>query len=302
MIGIIIGLIFILLVAGIGITMYIMMKKYDPKAQDKTENPNIKTAQEFLPFEDIRDDVLLLGQHRYRAILICSSTNYRLKTAGEKDQIELAFQRFLNTINFPITFYLQTKVIDNTARLQRIKEEATHTVHNFAGMASYAETYLEDMRTLNQKLGNNQQKKRYIIVSYDNADELNKLSEEEKDEYAIREVRRRAQVVQSNLDAVGVASQLMSTEELIELIYSSYWRDDYSYASELSDGNCFSMFVEGEQDKFKDMPKAKMLDLIFGETINKMELANIDRDAAGKAILEQLEEMRKKYAGAFKEY
>ncbi len=295
-------LVFLVMVVILGIggfVLYRMIRKTDPKTRDNSESGSIKTTQEFLPFEDIRDDVILLGDHRYRAVLACGSTNYRLKTSGEKDQIELSFQRFLNTISFPITFFLQTKVIDNSERLARMEAEISQTVNSFPGMASYAEQYLSDMGSLNQKLGNNQQKKRYIIVTYDNADELDQLTESEKDEYAIHEVWRRAQIVRNNLDAVGVSSRIMSTEELIELVYSSYWRDNYSYASELNDEGCLALFVEGEEDRFRNMPKVELLDLIFGETINKMELANLDRDAAGREILKELEEMRKRYAGAF---
>lgn len=279
-----------------GFLIYKFVRKTDPKAQDTSEQPGIKSTQEFLPFEDIRDDVIILRGHRYRAVLACSSTNYRLKTAGEKDQIEMSFQRFLNTINFPITFFLQTKVIDNSARLERMESDMKRTVASFPGMASYAEQYLNDMRTLNQKLENNQQKKRYIIITYDNAEELNELSDTEKNDYSIREVWRRAQIVQNNLDAVGVVSHVMTTDELIELIYSSYWRDDYSYAQELSSGDAFSLFVDGKTDRFRDLPKTEMLDLILGETLSKLELADIDRDAVGKEIVRRIEEMRKHYA------
>lgn len=292
-----------LIILGVsGFIIYKAIKKTDPRGNDQSESPTIKTTQEFLPFEDVRDDVIFLGGHRYRAVLVCSSTNYRLKTAGEKDQIELSFQRFLNTINFPITFFLQTKVIDNSARISQVEKDIGKTIASFPGMSGYAEQYLNDMRSLSQKLGNNQQKKRYIIISYDNAEELSKLTEAEKDDYSVREVRRRAQVVQSNLDAVGVASQLMTTEELIELIYSSYWRDDYSYASEISEGNCFSLFVEGEEDRFKDLPKVELLDVILGETTRKLELADIDSDAAGREVIKQINELRRVYAGGSQEH
>ena len=130
------------------------IKKADPKGQDRTEASDIKSAQEFLPFEDIREDMILLGQHRYRAVLACTATNYHLKTAREKENIEMAFQRFLNSISFPITFFLQTKVIDNTDRLKSLKAEIEHTVSDFPNIANYAEQYLSDMASLNEKLGN----------------------------------------------------------------------------------------------------------------------------------------------------
>ena len=93
----------------------------------------------------------------------------------------------------------------------------------------------------------------------------------------------------------------MQTPALIELVYSCYYRDDYSYAEAISSGEPFAMFVNGEEDKFKDMPKVKMLDLILGEAINKVTMSNLDSDPGGRSALEELKALRSKYAGYFEE-
>ena len=129
--AIIIGLIMLVVFGGVGAVAFIMIRKVDPKNKDVSEKSDIKTAQEFLPFEDITNNMIVLGQHRYRAVLNCSSTNYQLKTAGEREQIEMSFQRFLNTITFPVTFFMQTKVIDNSKRMEDLKRDAERTVREF---------------------------------------------------------------------------------------------------------------------------------------------------------------------------
>lgn len=297
--AIVISLILFLLVGAGAAALVYFIRRTDPKSHDNTERAQLKNAQEFLPFEDIRDDMILLGGHRYRAVLACTSTNYQLKTSAEREQIELSFQRFLNSVNFPITFFLQTKVIDNTTRLEDLKRDLSRTTAQFPNITAYADQYLNDMAHLNERLGNNQQKRRYIIVTYDNADELSTLTEEEKIIHAAKEVRLRCQSIQSNLEAVGVNSHIMETHELIELIYSSYHRDDYSYAEAIAEKAGFSLFAHGEQDRFEDLPKAKLTDLILGEAINQMQLENIDADAVGKDIVDQLRGIREKYAGYF---
>lgn len=50
-------------------------------------------------------------------------------------------------------------------------------------MQTYAEQFIKDMENLNIRIGNNQQKKRYIIVSYDEAGDLEQLSDNEKAAY-----------------------------------------------------------------------------------------------------------------------
>ena len=299
--ALLITLIMLIFFGGIGVAVFILMKKVDPKNKDVSENPNITSAQEFLPFEDITNNMIVLGQHRYRAVLVCSSTNYQLKTAGEREQIEMSFQRFLNTITFPITFFMQTKVIDNTKRLMDLQKDAEQTVQEFPNMATYAEQYQRDMANLSQVIGNNQQKKRYIIVTYDDSGALDTLSEEEKVIHAEKELQNRCNGIVSNLQAVGVRARIMSTPELVELIYSCYYRDDYSYAENISTKEPFAMFVSGEEDKFKELPKTELLDLILGEAINKIELSNVESDEGGKRTLEALKELRAKYAGYFKE-
>lgn len=302
MLTVILITLFMFVVFGLfGAVVYLMVKKVDPHNQDATEKESIASAQEFLPFEDITNNMIILGNHKYRAVLSCSSTNYQLKTAAEREQIEMAFQRFLKTITFPVTIFMQTKVIDNTARLTDLKEDVSKTINDFPNMTTYAEQYLKDMANLNQAIGNNQQKKRYIIVTYDDAGALGTLSDEEKNIYAEKEIQNRCISIISNLQAVGVHAEIMKTPELIELVYSCYHRDDYSYAEAISQKEPFALFVDGTEDKFKDLPKTKLLDLILGEAINKIELSNIEADPGGRKALESLKELRDKYAGYFKE-
>ena len=298
---IIIVLVMLAIFGGMGAFVFIMLKKTDPKNQDTSEKANIRTAQEFLPFEDIRNNMIVLGNHRYRAVLTCSSTNYQLKTGGEREQIELSFQRFLNSITFPLTFFMQTKVIDNSKRLDDLKKELDTTIKEFPNMANYAEQYLKDMTNLNQIIGNNQQKKRYIIVPYDDVGSLGTLSDDEKAVHAEKELRHRCESIIGNLQAVGVKAEMLKTPELVELVYSCYYRDDYSYAEAISKKEPFSLFVSGEEDKFAEMPKMKMLDLILGETIKQIELSNIDSESGGKKALMALEDLRTKYAGYFED-
>jgi len=300
-IAVIITLIMAVFFGAVGAVVFILMKKVDPKNKDLSESKNIAQAQAFLPFEDITNNMIVLGNHRYRAVLNCSSSNYQLKTAGEREQIEMSFQRFLNTITFPVTFFMQTKVIDNTARLEDLRKDVSQTIQDFPNTESYAEQYLKDIERLNLVIGNNQQKKRYIIVTYDDAGSFETLSEDEKVAHAEKELYHRCNGIISNLQSVGVKASIMNTAELVELLYSCYNRNDYSYAGAIADKEPFALFVEGEEDRFKDLPKAKMLDLILGEAINKIELSNVDSDPGGKRTLEELKTLREKYAGFFKE-
>lgn len=297
--AIIIALIMVLVFAAMGISLFFVLRKTNTQTQSSSDKANIRTAQEFLPFEDITNNMIVLGNHRYRAVLVCSSTNYQLRTAGEREQIELSFQRFLNSITFPISFFMQTKVIDNSKRLDELRLDVEKTVREFPNIRNYGEQYVKDMANLSQIIGNNQQKKRYIIVTYDDAGTLGTLSDDEKAVHAEKELRHRCESIISNLQAVGVKAEIMKTPELVELVYSCYYRDNYSYAESISKGEPFSIFVDGETDKFENIPKTKLLDLILGEAAKQIELSNIDSEPGGRKALMALNELRQKYAGYF---
>lgn len=299
-----IALVIILLlafVAGIGFLMMFLIQKLDPTRGDKSEGSNLSIAQDFLPFDDIRDGMIILPGHIYRAVIECSSLNYDLKTEGERDQIEMSFQQFINSLSFPISIFLQTKEIDNSQRMTALREEVKETLVEFPNMKTYADQFLKEIDSLNVRIGNNQQKKRYIIVTYDDAAALGQLSDGEKAAYAAKELLNRCNAIRNGMDAVGIVSHRLTTPELIELVYSCYNRENFSFASAISSNGAFALFVDGKEDKYHDFPRVGMLDLILGESINRIRTNNIDADTTGKAVLEQLEAIRSKYAGYFEE-
>lgn len=303
-------LLMLVFVGGIGALLYFMVKKLDPMRDDKTEDSNLAIAQDFLPFDDIRNGMIILPNHCYRAIIDCSSINFDLKTEGERDQIEMSFQQFINSLNFPISIFLQTKEIDNSRRIETLKREIEGTLIEFPNMKVYADHFLADMNNLNAKIGNNQQKKRYIVVTYDEAIQLERLTDGEKAVYAKKELMSRCDAIKTGLDAVGIISHVMSTPELIELVYSCYNREGFSYAEAISSNDAFALFVDGAEDRFRDLPRAGMLDLILGESLNRIRAENLDTDKKGegaaaeiqelqKDVTRRMEQIRRKYAGYF---
>ena len=103
-----------------GVLVYMQIKKTDPSNVDTSLKTNGDTTQEMLPFEDIKDSMIHLGDFRYRAVIKVSSLNYNLKTEKEQDVIELSYQRFLNSLSHPIQMVVYTKMMDNTKMLESL--------------------------------------------------------------------------------------------------------------------------------------------------------------------------------------
>ena len=306
----IIILLMLVVVGGIGAGLFLLVKKLDPMQNDKTENDKLEIAQDFLPFDDIRNNMIIMPNHNYRAVIECSALNYDLKTEGERDQIEMSFQQFINSLNFPISIFLQTKEIDNTRRVETLREEISKTLVEFPGMKTYADHFMSDMENLNVRIGNNQQKKRYIVVPYDDAVALDGLTDGEKAAYANKELLNRCNAVRSGMQAVGIITKALSTAVLIQLVYSCYNREGFSYSAAISSNEAIALFVDGAEDKFVDLPRVGMLDLILGEAINKLRAGNVDSEKNGQGAMQEMlalqkeatrrmEQIRLKYAGYF---
>ena len=89
-------------------------------------------------------------------------------------------------------------------------------------------------------------KNKYIIVPFNEALALDTLNDDEKYEYSIKEIQTRCQIIIENLKGIGIHSTILGTNELIDLIYSSYNRDNASQIKNITSGEFLKMTVEGE--------------------------------------------------------
>ena len=59
-----------------------------------------------------------------RIILKCSTINFLLKNTDEQDSIIISFQRFLNSIDFPIQIMVRSKKLDIDSYLNNLNSRA----------------------------------------------------------------------------------------------------------------------------------------------------------------------------------
>lgn len=278
--GLVLGItiIFFGIIGGMIFAVTRQLKKVDSEALDTSTSDNIETAQEFLPFKNIRDGVIDMGGHDYRLVIECSSTNYNLKTDTEREMIELSFQKLLNSLTFPITMFIQTKVLDNTKILSQMEEEIKTVIKQHPQMEDYALNYFEEMSNLSDYIGNNKQKKKYIIVPYNEAATLGKLSEEEKYEYSIKELQQRGLILVDMLAGMGIKGTVLDTKGLAELVYSTYHKDNFGHYENVVNGEFLSLLVEGERNPEEGLSSDKRADWILYEAQMRFKTELLDKD------------------------
>lgn len=305
MVYVVVGMFVLVFGAMVGLACW-QIKKTNPNNIGTSNKNNIDTAQDFLPFEDIKDSIIHLGMHQYRAIIKCNSINYNLKTEREQDIIELSYQRFLNSLSHPISMFVQTRTMDNTNMMKNLKEDILKSIEDFPVLGEYGNVFYESMDDIYNEIGNNKEKNKYIIVPFNDAIALTNSSEQEKYEYAIKEIQSRCQIIIDGLQGIGIHSRVLNTKEVADLIYSSYHKDNASQIDNIINGEFMSMMVEGE-DKLGEVTDVGRLDWILYEAQLRLEteLANeksASSEVKKKAIdaINELNNLRNAVAGYYK--
>jgi len=78
---------------------------------NKKDIPDVST-QRFLPFSQIRENIIIMKDNSARVVLKCSTINFLLKSSDEQDAIIISFQRFLNSLKFPIQILIRSLKLD----------------------------------------------------------------------------------------------------------------------------------------------------------------------------------------------
>ncbi len=88
--------------------------------QDKKYQKN--NIQEHIDVVEIKDSTVILRDGSLRAVLAVSSINFDLKSATEQEAIIYAYQRFLNTLEFPLQILISTRKYDIKPYLNNLRK------------------------------------------------------------------------------------------------------------------------------------------------------------------------------------
>ena len=81
-----------------------------PKAQtpkDKKKNATIST-QNTLLFSEMRENMIIMSDGSFRAVVECQSINFDLMSAREREGVEFSYQNFINSLYFPVQILIRS--------------------------------------------------------------------------------------------------------------------------------------------------------------------------------------------------
>lgn len=258
--------IIIAIFALIGFLVYLHFKENNAKREKENAGRQSKSVPQqdkqsifnFMEFDTVRDNMIIQRKgKRYLMVIECQGINYDLMSNVEKTGVEEGFVQFLNTLRYQIQIYVQTRSVnlENSLQVyrQRVKDvenklrkmqmqyedmrdsgeytneqlqKAYYELTKQSNLYEYGKSVLQDTErmSLNKNILN---KKYYIIVPYYSAEAGNEnLDAREVEGIAFSELYTRSQSLIRSISTCGVRGKILRSNELIELLYMAYNRED----------------------------------------------------------------------------
>ena len=233
-------------------------KKVDQNYGKFTGNLTRESIFEFMEFDEIVDNMIVRKNGtQYIMILQCNGVNYDLMSEDEKISVEEGFVQFLNTLRFPIQLYIQSRTLNLRDIIDEYKSRVDNLTIEIEKLeAKIAQAQVSGNRALREKLEFEKRRKinileygiditdyvdklssnrnvlhqrTYVVVSYYSAEiggGLDKYSKEEIYNMCFAELYTRCQNIASALGTSQITSTILDSEELAELLYVAYNRDE----------------------------------------------------------------------------
>jgi len=224
------------------------------------KNPN--STQNTLQLSEVRDNMVIMLDGSFRAVIACKSINFDLMSDREREGVEYSYQNFLNSLNFPIQILIRSERVDIGPYIEKLLTVRRNQDNMLLGVLM--DDYINFIDALSQE-ANIMEKSFFIVVPFfPNGDTAN-LVEQSKGFFgkifnkpkntvtkidnaayakAKDEIKNRSEVVRSGLFQIGVQSVQLNTKELGELYYNFY-NPDTAMRQPLGDfENVTSTFVK----------------------------------------------------------
>lgn len=197
-----------------------------------------QATQDFVPIKEVRDGIVILKNGSLRALLMASSINLALKSIDEQDAVIAQFQNFLNSLEFPIQFFIESRALDIRPYTGLLEERYTAELDDL--MKIQIREYIAFIKDFTSR-ANIMAKNFFIVVPYDPAliargggvggivsslissggGETVALTDEQFEQYR-SQIEERMAVIEQGLIRTGVRVARLGTEEVIELFYKLF--------------------------------------------------------------------------------
>lgn len=202
------------------------------------KNPN--STQSTLQLSEIRDNMVIMIDGSFRAVIACKSINFDLMSDREREGVEYSYQNFLNSLNFPVQILVRSQRVDIGPYIERLLDVRRSQDNMLLGVLM--DDYINFIDALSQE-ANIMEKSFFIVVPFFPQGDAANLLEQGKGffgklfarpkntitridtasfEKAKEEIKNRVDSVMAGMFQIGVQSVQLDTKLLGELYYNFY--------------------------------------------------------------------------------
>ena len=196
------------------------------------------STQSTLLISELRDNVVIMKDGSFRAVVACKSINFDLMSEMEREGVEYSYQNFLNSLKFTIQILVRSQRVDIGPYIERLSEIRRNNDNMLLGVLM--DDYINFIDILSQE-ANIMDKSFFIVIPYYTSAEAEKDLQQTKNFFktfsrakgpevtridratydkALTELTNRVDSVMSGLFQIGVHSVRLNTRELAELYYN----------------------------------------------------------------------------------
>ncbi len=194
-------------------------------------------TQAFVTVEDIRDNVVIQKDGRLSMVLLASSINLALKSYDEQRAVLQQFQQFLNTLDFSLQIYMQSRRLNiepYLALLSGLEDKQNNDLMRIQlrEYMHFIRSFTSDVEVMSKNF--------FVVVSYSPsavnlgggitsmfAPKRMKGGKDNEDfERNRSQLEQRLSLVADGLARVGVRTIALGQDELVELFYHIYNPND----------------------------------------------------------------------------
>lgn len=220
--------------AGLG-SAAIMANQSAPVSPNK-ESP--LSTQSTLLISELRDNMVIMKDGSFRAVVACKSINFDLMSDIEREGVEYSYQNFLNSLKFTTQILVRSQRVDIGPYIERLSEIRRNNDNMLLGVLM--DDYINFIDILSQE-ANIMDKSFFIVIPYYSSVDAEKVIQQTKKlfksfsktkmpevtridratyEKAVSELTNRVDAVMSGLFQIGIQSVRLNTKELAQLYYN----------------------------------------------------------------------------------
>ncbi len=192
-------------------------------------------TQDFVSIRDIKDNVVIQKDGQMTMVLLASSINFALKSIDEQKAVLMQFQQFLNTIDFSLQIYVQSRRLNIEPYIELLQSLEAKQDNDL--MRIQLKEYIEFIKSFTEDI-DVMSKNFFVVIPYSpskvdigrgitnlfSSRSGNKGADTIKTQFEEHRIQleQRVGMVTEGLARVGVRTITLQKDDLVELYYHLY--------------------------------------------------------------------------------